>query len=342
MQKSLPSKILVIDVETTGLSDCDKIVSFGAVRLESELVEGRTLDINLTHLIFDPAFPSHPGALKVHGYSDWILRHQTPFPLYAGFVKALFLKTELVVSHNVDFDLRFLSREMSAAGETLPNVQTYCTMLAERKLGLPANLDAACRRAGLASRGKRHSALDDAWRATQLFLHQHGLQSSESSQASREPTNLTKPPRRAKGDAPDRDWEIEIARLRRFSEEAMLLRQEILPQLLVLRWISGASYNNDKNIEVIFRAYAEREAGIYSNEIINRFPEVAFAEISLLECEWKDVRAALDTLRFDLPKRRRLRDAIERCIRSDGNVAEDEIGRLRDIAEYLGGQIAIE
>jgi DNA polymerase III subunit epsilon len=338
----LPRKLIFVDVETTGLSDRDRIVSFGAVELDSSEIANENLSVRETHLIFDPGIPSHPMALRVHGFNDWTLRHQNPFPLYARFIKSIISRCDLLVAHNADFDIKFLSRELAAAGESWPGVNTYCTMQAERRLGLPASLDAACSRIGLARRGHRHSAFEDAFRAMQIFLHQHGVSAWERDPIASKPSNIKKVPRKPKEGAPDRIPDAERARIDKFAESLALLRQEMHPGLLALRWVAGSSFANDENIASAVRAFVRTETAICAPEIIEKFAEIAVLDTIHAPCEWGDVRNALDAIRFDLTKRRRLSEALERCIRADSKVDKEEIERLREIAEYLGGRIAVD
>ena len=100
--------MLFVDVETTGLHSRDHIVSYGGILADMAGIETGTMNLNIEHLIFDPGVKSHPEAEKVHGYSDWLLRHQDQFPAHAAEVAEQIAKADLVVAHNADFDIRFL------------------------------------------------------------------------------------------------------------------------------------------------------------------------------------------------------------------------------------------
>lgn len=338
---SLPKNILFVDVETTGLSDDDRVVSFGAVELDTSTLGSGTWKIEETHLIFDPGVPSHPMALKVHGYDDWTLRHQPPFPFYAHLVKSMISQCDLLVAHNADFDLRFLSRELASARETWPDAKIYCTMQAERRRGRPAGLDAVCSRIGVPSRGRRHSAFDDAFRAMQVFLHQSGVSANGLASSTKKPSNLKKVSRKPKDGIADRAPDVERARIETLAELLALLRREVYPGLLALRWIAGNAFLEDVKIASVARAFVETVSAAHAAQVIDAFPEIAVLDVARLRCEWGDVRKALEAIRSDLPKRQRLSDAIEQCIRADGQVAKEEIERLREVAGCLGGQIAV-
>jgi len=175
MLKGPPASILFVDVETTGLHSADRIVSLGAIRLSTfEMLTG-FLQFDQIHLIFDPGRKSHPKAEEVHGYDDWILRHQQPFSDYAAPLFDFISSAGLVVAHNAEFDESFLAREFEAAGLQMPLMQSYCTMQAYRGLGLggSASLSAICSRLAIGQRGQRHDALHDAWLAMQVYLWLH-------------------------------------------------------------------------------------------------------------------------------------------------------------------------
>jgi Exonuclease len=89
LQPTLPSKVVFVDVETTGLTDSDRIVSFAAILLETQSLRAEKCNVSVIHVVCDPGKKSHPRAKSVHGFSDWVLRHQDPFSKYAGDIASL-------------------------------------------------------------------------------------------------------------------------------------------------------------------------------------------------------------------------------------------------------------
>jgi DNA polymerase-3 subunit epsilon len=169
-------RALFVDVETTGLHGSDRIVSLGAIELDIPSLRQGRFEFRGTYLIFNPGKKSHPQALAVHGFSDWVLQHQEPFEAYAQELKAMFLSCNRVVAHNASFDQRFISNEFHLAGAPLNCSDFYCTMQAYRlRTGGPAGLDAVMARMGVGGRGKRHGAFEDAWRAMMVYLWLHDL-----------------------------------------------------------------------------------------------------------------------------------------------------------------------
>jgi len=70
-EQTIPKCVAFFDVETTGLSDKDRIVTFAGVKLlDTETLSTGSLQMAYIYLIFDPGRKSHPGAEAIHGYSD--------------------------------------------------------------------------------------------------------------------------------------------------------------------------------------------------------------------------------------------------------------------------------
>lgn len=204
----LPAAVTFVDVETTGFHSKDRIVSLGAIRLLTEPLKAGQIEVTYLHLVFDPGRKSHPKAEQVHGYSDWLLRHQDPFAEHAEQIWKFIHRASVIVAHNAEFDGTFINREMVAAGCPPINRPLYCTMEGYRALGLggSASLDALCRRMNLVRRGRRHGALEDAWLAMQVYLwlhdcpHRAGLPEGEGAV----PVNLRPSPPVPEGRLPPR------------------------------------------------------------------------------------------------------------------------------------------
>ena len=167
--------ILICDTETTGVTEDDRIVSFGAIMLNHMRDQpGGTRDMNFSpvHFLFNPGRPSHPMAQKVHGHTDLELSFQEPFSDRATEIAELFGRAKLVVCHNVAFDLKFIRREMQIAGASIHPRETFCTMrAAQRDAAFPnGRLDDLSRIVGLPRIGATHGALEDAWITMHVFF----------------------------------------------------------------------------------------------------------------------------------------------------------------------------
>src|SRR6476661_7982544 len=93
----LPASVAFCDVETTGLGNHDRIVSFGGIGMISRnLAKGRP-DLEYVYLVFGPGTGNHCGAEQIHGFSDSALRLQDPFALHAASVRHFLMSYELHV-----------------------------------------------------------------------------------------------------------------------------------------------------------------------------------------------------------------------------------------------------
>ena len=171
----MPDSVLFLDVETTGLATDDRIVSFAGILLSTAALDAGRVELSFGYYVVAPGRKSHPRAREVHGYSDWLLRHQQSFAEIADNVLELWEPADLVVAHNAEFDLRFIHGELTALGRPSTPRPVYCTMEAfrERQIGQTATLDAAAAHIGLARTGQRHGALEDAWLAMMIYLWLH-------------------------------------------------------------------------------------------------------------------------------------------------------------------------
>ena len=172
-EQTIPKCVAFFDVETTGLSDKDRIVTFAGVKLlDTETLSTGSLPIACIYLIFDPGRKSHPRAEAIHGYSDWALRHQERFEVYAATIESFFDSADLVVAHNAEVDVGFYNREMERLGRAPISKPTFCTMDGYRQKGFPgsASLSAICREIGVARATKLHGAIEGAWLAMRVYL----------------------------------------------------------------------------------------------------------------------------------------------------------------------------
>lgn len=173
--EDLPYPILFVDTETTGLTERDRVVTLGAILLRGARGGAggtKNLDLTYFHFIFSPGVASHPRALAVHGHPDDVLARQEEFAARAGEIGHIFEQANLVVGHNIDFDLRFLRREMLVADRVLPEKNTFCTMKSARDRGAfpDAKLSTIARSIGV-PRGQTHrGALEDAWIAMNIYF----------------------------------------------------------------------------------------------------------------------------------------------------------------------------
>jgi DNA polymerase-3 subunit epsilon len=116
-------RLIVLDTETTGLQPYDRIVTLGAVRLEGDELQKQSL-----YLIFDPRKDSHPAAIDVHGYDNWMTRYQDLFADLAPRIRNWLSWADELVMHHSEFDMRYVQRELRKADVEQLSQPTFCTM----------------------------------------------------------------------------------------------------------------------------------------------------------------------------------------------------------------------
>ena len=165
-------RTVVVDVETTGLSDDDRIVSLGAI-----LLDPATRSIDGRHLIFNPERGCHPRARAVHGYDDYALRKQDRFVDHAEDISSFIGSADRIVGHNLAFDFGFIESELLRTGKPPLSADEWCTMNAHRASGIggSASLTRIAKTLGLQRVGSKHGAIEDAWLTLHVFLAQNGL-----------------------------------------------------------------------------------------------------------------------------------------------------------------------
>jgi DNA polymerase-3 subunit epsilon len=164
----------VVDVETNGLSaQAHRVLEVGCVRLRPDLAVEDTWST-----LVNPGTPDM-GRVDIHHILPDDVRHAPSFAAIAGDLVAR-LRGRILVGHNIDFDVGFLSREFDLAGvemdfSAVPGIDTL-DLARQRWPGLPANLPACCRRARVPGSGT-HSALADALATGALlrYLVRHAM-----------------------------------------------------------------------------------------------------------------------------------------------------------------------
>ncbi len=108
------AKLVVLDVETTGLSPAtgDRVVELGMITCQGPTEISRS-----SHLI-NPGRPIPWDAYQVHGISDQDVAGCSPFNEIAEEVEST-LVDSWIVGHNVRFDTGFIAMELQQAGASV-------------------------------------------------------------------------------------------------------------------------------------------------------------------------------------------------------------------------------
>jgi|688.fasta_scaffold299210_2 DNA polymerase-3 subunit epsilon len=109
------SHIVVLDTETTGFnySKTDRVIEIAAVKYDKFFQE-----VDRFETLVNPM--RDLGAQHIHGIdAAWVI----DAPLFADVADELlaFMNGAVLVGHNIDFDLNFISAELSRAGRVVPD-----------------------------------------------------------------------------------------------------------------------------------------------------------------------------------------------------------------------------
>ncbi|GBR49782.1 DNA polymerase III subunit epsilon [Neokomagataea thailandica] len=156
------TRSILFDTETTGFDPDtgDRIIEIAALELVDDLPTGEQY-----HVLIDPERDIPPEATKVHGFRIEDLQGKPKFPEIAdGFLA--FIGDSRMIAHNAPFDFKFVNAELMKCGRVPLDYDTRAvdTVLMARKKypGMPASLDALCRRFNidLSERGTHNALLD--------------------------------------------------------------------------------------------------------------------------------------------------------------------------------------
>ncbi|GHH89293.1 DEDDh family exonuclease [Streptomyces capitiformicae] len=151
-----PKGYAVVDVETTGLSRDDRIISAGVYRLDAR---GEVEDHWYT--VVNPE--RDPGPVWIHGLTSDVLEGAPLFKDIAEEFSAR-LADRVLVAHNAVFDWSMIAREYARAESEAPVRQRLCTIALSKELGLPLpnhKLESLAAHFGVVQQ-RAHHALDDA------------------------------------------------------------------------------------------------------------------------------------------------------------------------------------
>lgn len=170
--------VVGFDSETTGLQ-----YSNGARIIEVSLIG---YDLGSEKKLFDytrltnPHRPIEPRAQLLHGITQSALIGKPSFKELEPFITKILTKADLLVCHNLAFDVPFLYSEYGLIGKDVPNVEGFCTMESGRaftSLGKKPNLGELCWACGVDyDPSKAHGAAYDTEVMMECFFYglRHG------------------------------------------------------------------------------------------------------------------------------------------------------------------------
>lgn len=109
--------ICAFDTETTGLSETDRVVEFGAVVMDTDLGEV----IFTENVLFKIPFKMSEEVMRIHGIKNEDLEHGVLFESYAKRAHKILSRPSLLIGHNILFDIRMMSAEFARCGMAFPD-----------------------------------------------------------------------------------------------------------------------------------------------------------------------------------------------------------------------------
>ncbi len=176
-----PSRQIVLDTETTGLSPQEghRIIEIGCVELINRRLSGNHFQVYI-----NPERMIDAEAIEVHGITNEFLQDK---PLFGDIVEDFinFTQGAQLIIHNAPFDVGFLNHEFALLNRGLGKVEDYCGVFdsleyaRKKHPGQRNTLDALCKRYSIDnSHRELHGALLDSEILADVYLLMTGGQSS--------------------------------------------------------------------------------------------------------------------------------------------------------------------
>lgn len=161
---------IVLDTETTGFDPTkgDRLIEIGCVELYNRIPTGAEF-----HRFVNPERDVPAEAQAVHGISTEFLKDK---PLFSQIVDDFlsFIGEDLLVIHNAQFDVGFLSAELARIGRPPIMMSRVVDTLALARRKHPAgpnSLDALCKRYSVDnSKRTKHGALMDSLLLAEVYV----------------------------------------------------------------------------------------------------------------------------------------------------------------------------
>lgn len=177
-------RILFLDTETTGLPakkglntprNLDRYIGCRLMQLALILDDGKTIEEYDSLVELEKGVKVHPGAQEKNGLSwDMCFENGEPLQTVLGTLERFLAKTELIVAHNIEFDIGVLASECYRCGrddlaDKLRNKKRYCTWAN----GNHKSLFSVAESLGIPTENfKAHTAVDDTKVCREIYLKQ--------------------------------------------------------------------------------------------------------------------------------------------------------------------------
>ena len=156
--------VIAIDIETTGFGKTDRIIEIGVILFDP----ATSRVVGQLETLINPMRNISEESSKIHGLRSSDLSLAPTFEEIADDL-ALLIKSNKIVAHNADFDLKFLSQEFARLGKTIEFNDVTCTYKLTGQ-----RLNVACEQ--ISFEFTHHSAVEDA-KAALAVWHNHEIDS---------------------------------------------------------------------------------------------------------------------------------------------------------------------
>ena len=118
--------VLGLDTETTGLKpDKDRIIELAIVAIYDC---GSTA--KCVYRFNANGRPIDPAAQRIHGISESDIAHEKSFSENVDAIVASLQEADIIVGHNIGFDMKFIEAELKRCGIQMPECYTIDTSVA--------------------------------------------------------------------------------------------------------------------------------------------------------------------------------------------------------------------
>lgn len=122
--------LLIFDTETcntkTGIGAENAIISISAYLYNTK--QQRVVDKSFEYEVFNPLMAIEPSASRVNGFYNNMVKNYPKFSTKIDKLTELINRADILVAHNVAFDLSLLLNEYIRAGKKMPSKRAFCTM----------------------------------------------------------------------------------------------------------------------------------------------------------------------------------------------------------------------
>ena len=160
-----------LDTETTGLSikEDHRIVEIACIETKDLIPTKKTF-----HELINPERKVEEDALKIHGYTDEMLKEKKKFKDIANeFLQ--FIEGKKLIIHNASFDVSFLNHELKKINKKTLNIKDVVDSLEIARAKYPGvsnSLDNLCKRFNIdLSKRTKHNALLDCELLREVYIN---------------------------------------------------------------------------------------------------------------------------------------------------------------------------